>query len=42
MQPLICFGARVPEGGGNYGEGPVAPGPVLGPRWMGQEVIIYE
>ncbi len=34
------FGERVPEGGGSYGEGSVAPGPVLGSVWWRQEVSI--
>ncbi|XP_068562634.1 GRAM domain-containing protein 2B-like isoform X2 [Cebidichthys violaceus] len=34
------FGERVPEGGGSYGEGSVAPCPVLGPEWKRPELGI--
>ncbi len=34
------FGGRVPDGGGSYGEGSVAPGQVLGPERWRQELGI--
>ena len=35
----MCLGRGFQREGASYGEGPVAPGPVLrcGPEWMGQE-----
>lgn len=37
---MKCLGTEVWGEGGSYGEGSVAPGPVLGPEWWRQEAGI--